>query len=355
MTPRSADPDLLADGRLGRAALLVGLCLALVGCGATGRPGPVVVDEPSPAADSVPSEAAGLPRVGLRPVRAPLPRPWLPVGLRWSPTDPREGEALFLSLLQPVTGREPLAVEAALGGRPVPLARTDAGWFGAAPLPIGEQGPATLELRFRLRGDSTVVQRATIPVADREFPATTLRVSPGYSDPSPDALRRIRSERRRITAVLARATPDWLPEGPFLRPRETRVTSPFGQRRVFNGELRSRHTGLDLAGAAGAPVRAAARGRVALTGNFYFAGNAVYLDHGLGVHTGYFHLSELAVAEGDTVRRGEVVGSVGATGRVTGPHLHWSLYVGGVPLDAGGLLRTSPMWQHGWEEGAPAR
>lgn len=343
MTQRSAGR--LDVSRLASTSVLAALWLTAAGCGTAARPGPVAVEEPRVAADSAPSEATAPPRVRLRPVEAPVPRPWLPVGLRWSPTDPREGEAVFLSLVQPVTGRVPLEVEAVLGERPVPLARTGGGWFGVAPLPIGEEGPTRLEMRFRLPGDTTVVQRATIPVADREFPATTLRVAPGYSDPSPDALRRIRSERERITAVLARATPDWLPEGPFLRPRQTRVTSPFGQRRLFNGELRSRHTGLDLAGRPGAPVRAAARGRVALTGDFYFAGNAVYLDHGLGVYTGYFHLSDTAVSEGDTVPKGAVVGSVGSTGRVTGPHLHWSLYVDGVPLDAGSLLRVSPVWE----------
>lgn len=326
------------------AALLGALLAATSGCGVTARPGPVSV-EPASAADTAPSEVAGLPSVELRPVEAPTPRPWLPVGVRWSPADPREGEALALALIQPPTGRRPLGATAVVGGRPVPLVRTQAGWFGVAPIPIGESGRTELQLRFRLSPDSVVEQRAAVTVAEHRFPATRLSVAPGYSDPSPEALRRIRAERETIRSTLARVTPGWLPRGPFLRPRESRTTSPFGQRRLFNGELRSRHTGLDLAGRTGAPVRAAARGRVALTGNFYFAGGAVFVDHGLGVYTGYFHLSEVGVEEGGTVEKGDRIGAVGATGRVTGPHLHWALYVNGVALDAGSLLRMRPLWE----------
>ncbi len=116
------------------------------------------------------------------------------------------------------------------------------------------------------------------------------------------------------------------------------VTAPFGQERLFNGELQSRHTGLDLRGAVGEPVRAAARGRVVIARDLYFSGNGVYLDHGRGVYTGYFHLSRILVEEGEIVEPGQVVGEAGATGRVTGPHLHWSLWVAGEALDASSLL-----------------
>ena len=107
---------------------------------------------------------------------------------------------------------------------------------------------------------------------------------------------------------------------------------------MFNGELQSRHTGLDLRGQVGAPVLAAGRGRVVLAGDFYFSGNGIFVDHGLGVHTGYFHLSEILVSEGDMVEKGDLIGRAGATGRVTGPHLHWSLWVNGTGQDAGNLL-----------------
>ena len=122
----------------------------------------------------------------------------------------------------------------------------------------------------------------------------------------------------------------------FLRPRTSVVTSAFGSGRLFNGALTARHLGVDFRGALGEPVRASNRGVVALVGDFFLAGNVVYIDHGGGVVTAYFHLSKTLVSEGDTVARGQEIGLVGNTGRVTGPHLHWAARYGEItvnPLD----------------------
>lgn len=143
-----------------------------------------------------------------------------------------------------------------------------------------------------------------------------------------------------VREMLETVTPNWRLDGPFETPRPLDITSPFGQARMFNGELRSRHTGLDLRGRAGAAVRSSGRGRVVFAGRLYFAGNAVYVDHGLGVYTGYFHLSRILVKASAQVDSGDMLGEVGATGRVTGAHLHWYLSVGGQTLDAGSLLRV---------------
>ena len=118
------------------------------------------------------------------------------------------------------------------------------------------------------------------------------------------------------------------------------MTSPFGTARVLNGEVESRHLGTDFAGAVGAPVRAANAGVVALAGHFYLAGNVVYVDHGEGLVTGYFHLSRVEVAQGDTVTRGQIIGRVGRSGRVTGPHLHWIARYGRITVDPMSLLRA---------------
>lgn len=324
--PRPGLPALLL------ASLLAGVFAA---CGGAARPGAVEVDPP--ATDT--AGAVSLPSPGpLDSMPVPPSRPWLPLGVQWSPDSPREGEAVAIWLRQPRAGRRPASVEGTLDGRPVHFVRSGDDWFGMAAAPIGSAGPTELELRFHLQPDSVVRRSLTLQVGEREFPATSLEVDPRYSSPPPEAFIRIREERQLITAVLARATPRWLPRGEFRWPRDARITSPFGQRRLFNQELRSRHTGVDLDGPTGAPVQAAARGEVALTGGFYFAGNAVFLDHGLGVYTAYFHLSEIEVEEGETVEKGQVVGWVGATGRVTGPHLHWALYVNGESLDAQSLL-----------------
>jgi len=130
--------------------------------------------------------------------------------------------------------------------------------------------------------------------------------------------------------------------GDFLRPRAARVTSRFGAGRLFNGRVASSHLGIDYRGALGDPIYAANRGVVALVASFFLAGNVVYIDHGDGIVTGYFHMSEPEVAVGDTVERGQEIGRVGATGRVTGPHLHWAARFGALTIDPGDLLRLRP-------------
>jgi len=125
----------------------------------------------------------------------------------------------------------------------------------------------------------------------------------------------------------------------FLRPRDSKVTSRFGSGRLFNGRVQSSHLGIDYRGAMGDAIHAANRGVVALVANFFLAGNVVYIDHGDGIVTGYFHMSQPEVAVGDTVERGQEIGLVGATGRVTGPHLHWSARFGAITIDPGDLLR----------------
>lgn len=129
---------------------------------------------------------------------------------------------------------------------------------------------------------------------------------------------------------------------PFLRPRSARVTSQFGTGRVFNGRVSSSHLGVDYRGATGDAIYAANRGVVALVGEFFLAGNVVYIDHGNGIVTGYFHMSQPQVTAGDTVERGQQIGLVGATGRVTGPHLHWSARFGALTIDPADLLSLSP-------------
>jgi murein DD-endopeptidase MepM/ murein hydrolase activator NlpD len=125
----------------------------------------------------------------------------------------------------------------------------------------------------------------------------------------------------------------------FVRPRPSRITSVYGNGREFNGTVTSQHLGTDFAGKVGAPVRAAGRAVVALVANFYLAGRAVYLDHGGGLMTGYFHLSRAVVARGDTVAAGQLIGAVGRSGRATGPHLHWIARYGAITVDPMSLFR----------------
>ena len=143
-----------------------------------------------------------------------------------------------------------------------------------------------------------------------------------------------------LAAAVGRRSHDSPPRWtlPFLRPRASAVSSGFGTGRMFNGQVASRHLGVDFRGATGAPIRAANRGVVVLVDTFFLAGRCVYIDHGGGVTTGYFHMSKPLVSVGDTVKRGQTIGLVGATGRVTGPHLHWAARYGALTVNPLGLL-----------------
>lgn len=300
-------------------------------------PAPVVVDSaaerPAPAWPS-PDPAAGLePAPAVRPLA-----PWIPPALAWRPLAPSEGTAVAIHLRRPIAGREPLFVDADLAGVPVHLTRTENGWFGLGALPIGSSGRQVLSVRFGVASDSVEERRIPLEVASVEWPSTRFGIRSRTADPSPEIQARLQRERERIRSTLQIVTREWLAGGGFDWPRRDRITSPFGQRRLFAGEVRSLHLGLDVAGATGAAVGAAATGRVALVGSFLLQGNAVYVDHGLGVYSGYFHLSRIEVEEGDWVDRGQGIGRVGATGRVTGPHLHWSFYVSGQSLDPRSVL-----------------
>ena len=204
--------------------------------------------------------------------------------------------------------------------------------FAAVPIDVGD----SLSVEVRCTADGrTDTLRVRLAAARGEYPVERLRVAPTFGRPPDSALAaRIRRESDRAAAVAAGSheTPR-LWEEPFLRPRDSRITSGFGGGREFNGAITSRHMGTDFAGAIGAPVRAANRGVVRIVGSFYYGGNVVYVDHGAGLTSAYLHLSRQQVAEGDTVERGQVIGRVGATGRVTGPHLHLIVRYGRVTVD----------------------
>jgi hypothetical protein len=192
---------------------------------------------------------------------------------------------------------------------------------------------------FLARGGYIDTLSGAVAVRQAGYPREVLAVAPKFAKPDSAAAARIRREnaRSRQVSLASRERPRFW-QGPFRLPRDSRVTSAFGAARVYNGQVRSRHLGTDFAGAVGTPVLAAGRGVVALVANFYLAGKAVYIDHGQGLVTAYFHLSRADVAEGDTVVSGQRIGGVGQSGRVTGPHLHWVARLGTISVDAMSLI-----------------
>jgi murein DD-endopeptidase MepM/ murein hydrolase activator NlpD len=151
-------------------------------------------------------------------------------------------------------------------------------------------------------------------------------------EPLPEDLERISRE----AAIAQRVLSTWNEQAPdftFTSPLEGPVSSVYGLRRFLNNQPRSPHSGLDIAAAKGTPIRAPADASVLHTDNFFFSGNVVYLSHGQGLITVYAHMDQINVRPGETIKRGEIIGQVGATGRVTGPHLHWGVYLNGTPVD----------------------
>ncbi|MEX0907558.1 MAG: M23 family metallopeptidase [Gemmatimonadota bacterium] len=263
-----------------------------------------------------------------------------PAAVRWVPERVVEGTALSII----VEGGDP-AVSRATGrfaGEPLHFlpAGDGSGLSALAAAPLDSAGARLLMVELSYVDGSVETRRVEVPVAAGDYRLERLSVAPRFGDPQPTAIQqRIDEEAARARAVSRQShhTPRmW--EAPLIAPRESRVTSGFGHGRTFNGQVQSRHTGTDFAGAVGAPVRAPARGRAAIADDFYLGGGVIYLDHGAGLVTAYLHLSEKAVAEGDVVEAGQVIGRVGATGRVTGPHLHWIVRYGGHSIDGRSLL-----------------
>jgi murein DD-endopeptidase MepM/ murein hydrolase activator NlpD len=220
-------------------------------------------------------------------------------------------------------------------------------WHAIGAVPVDATGSllADAEVRHASGKIESVRARVTLPKLPPPV-AQPLAVDSSFSRPLDAATAaRVDRENERAREIGKRAhdsPPMWTAS--FLRPRASVITSAFGSGRVFNGRLTSRHLGVDFRGALGEPVRAANRGVVALVDNFFLAGNVVYIDHGGGVATAYFHLSKTLVSVGDTVTRGQVIGLVGATGRVTGPHLHWAARYGATTVNPLDLVTLNRNW-----------
>ena len=249
--------------------------------------------------------------------------------ISWQPATPRQGSLVVVSAPGAITGEvagEPLHFRNGKALAAVPLSSTD----------------STKLETLSISWEGTVVGKAVyIPVEERGAGEEKVKAAERFT-PAPDSALQVRIDREReLTREAARRAHDvpklW--KAPFIRPRAARITSPFGSGRQVNGVWRTRHSGLDLAGRKGAAVRASNRGIVALVGDLFYGGISVYVHHGEGLMTVYFHLSRALVAVGDTVERGQIIGRVGATGRVTGAHLHWQAQYGAVPFDPTDLLK----------------
>lgn len=204
-----------------------------------------------------------------------------------------------------------------------------------------EQAPGQYELKLtgQLSGGEPLTCSVELTVKAGKFAVEKLTVAKQFVEPNSEEVARANQERQHLREIFATATPDRLWEGAFRIPLDgARNAKNFGRRRVLNGEPGSPHSGVDFPAAVGTPVHAAQRGRVVLAQELFFSGNTVVIDHGLGVYSFYGHMESLNVATDDTVEKGALLGKVGSTGRVTGPHLHWGLTVNQARVNPIGIL-----------------
>ena len=260
-----------------------------------------------------------------------------------APVRPQPGALVILTISNVGNARDSIvAIRGTMAGEPLHFVASRATYRAIGAVPVDSAGAITARViiaRASGRADTLSASVVTPPLPP---PVERLAVAERFGralDSATEA--RVAREGALAFAVGRRSheSPQrWT--APFLRPRSSAISSGFGTGRTFNNQVASRHLGVDFRGGVGAPVRAANSGVVVLVDTFFLGGRVVYLDHGEGLTTGYLHLSRVLVALGDTVARGQTIGRVGATGRVTGPHLHWTARYGAVTVNPLELLKV---------------
>jgi murein DD-endopeptidase MepM/ murein hydrolase activator NlpD len=239
--------------------------------------------------------------------------------------------------ITPVEGAADQAPAVTFDGNRVMVLRSNDRWLAVVGIPLSTKlGPANVLVNEVPVGFNVV---------DKQYPTQSLKVAPGKVDLSPEDEKRTSEESARIKAALATYSLNEPSSLRLLQPVPGVRSSSYGSRRIFNNEPRNPHTAMDIAAPAGTPIKASADGKVIETGDFFLPGNTVIVDHGEGLITMYCHLSKVDVKVGDELKRGDVLGKVGATGRVTGPHLHWAVALNQTFVDP--ALFLAPQKPHG--------
>ena len=255
-----------------------------------------------------------------------------------SDSTPEPGDVVRLDV---VCGCEATGATATVFGKNVPLFATGDGgqWSGLIGVDLDVTSgtyPVTIAVEEVATGSNTTT--AGLSVGTKSFPVRRLSVPARFVELPAGVIGRIQDESHRLDTLFQSATQPRQWHGPFQAPANGPISGNFGARSVFNGQPRSPHSGLDFRSGAGTPVTAPAAGVVVLADPLYFTGNTVVIDHGLGLYSLLAHLSKFAIKDGDRVQPGQVVGFVGATGRVTGPHLHWTVRLNGARVDPRSLI-----------------
>jgi hypothetical protein len=263
------------------------------------------------------------------------------LSVSWRPAKPRVGDAALMQLRGAPEGA---TIEGMVDGRPLVFFPYADGYAALVGFDLEvKPGPKSWQLAVLEPSRDPRTTKGTVQLLSRKFKVQRLSLPTGMVDLDPETERRAVSEGERLQMLYRTITPRRLWRGAFTRPvGGSEPGTGFGARRIINGKPRMPHGGSDYAAPAGTPVVAVNSGRVALVGDFFFPGRLVAIDHGLGLYTLYFHLDSVAVSEDDPVERGQTIGTVGATGRATGPHLHFGAHVAGARIDPATLLLLTP-------------
>jgi len=269
------------------------------------------------------------------------------------------GEGITLRLNAAIATQGSLLLGEVAGSKALPAITAE--WDGRT-IPVWSEGknPASLHALlgvdlekapgrydWKISGEGTDGRAnscsAQVTVRAGKFPTEHLKVEKQFVQPDPEQQKRVEEDQKKMRAIYETVTPEALWRGKFRLPlKETETGGNFGRRRILNGEARSPHAGVDFPAPSGTPVFAAQSGKVVLAEELYYSGNTVVIDHGYGIYTLYAHLSEIGVQMGDNVEVSSEIGKVGATGRVTGPHLHWGLTVEHARVNAMDIVHREP-------------
>jgi hypothetical protein len=260
--------------------------------------------------------------------------------VRWQPVRPRVGDVAWLT----VSGvPHDATVEGSVEGRPLHFFPYADGHAAVVGFDVDvKPGRQAWRLAIVEAGRSPRMITGKLTVQGRDFAVQRLTLPQGMVDLEPETERRVVGEGQRLRTLYTTVTSERFWRGRFVPPVwNGKPGTGFGARRIINGQPRAAHTGADYSAPRGTPVVAVNDGRVILVAEYFFPGRLAVLDHGLGLYTLYFHLDEIAVLEGERVTRGQTIGTVGATGRATGPHLHFGVQVGAARVDPATLLELT--------------
>ncbi len=250
----------------------------------------------------------------------------------------KQGGIVLLSIT-PVPGTESL--RGGFKGKTIPFFQVGDGSYSML-LGIDmlqKVGPQPFVVRWRQNGKN-LSRNYKIEIVEAAFGIQRLTLPKGKVDLDSPTLIRVKKEKKQMLAAFKNSLPEKLWQGNFIAPVSGLPQGTFGRKRFINGQPRRPHTGEDISSPEGEAILATNGGRVVLVGDYFFNGQSIVIDHGYGLFSMYFHLSEMSVVEGQRLKRGQIIGKVGKTGRVTGPHLHWGMRLNGAKIDPFSLVKT---------------